>query len=643
MLGVCYYPEHWPEARWAEDARLMRECGLQIVRIGEFAWSRIEPHENTCDWNWLDRAIDTLAAAGLKIMLGTPTATPPAWLTQRHPDVLRVGADGRRWSHGGRRHTCPSSATYREYCTKIVQALSQRYGNHPAVVAWQIDNELSNHGTGRCACDDCRAAFQSWCRARYTTLDRLNAAWGTVFWSQHYTDWAQIPLPSDPAGGGHNPSLQLAYRRWASDAHVDFVRQQAAILHENSPGRPITTNIAPLDDEIDWHAIAAEVDVISWDNYPHGFEHPADVAFFHDLVRGMKRRPFWVTEQQAGPINWTAYNPLVPPGQVRLWTYQALAHGAEHVLFFRWRASRYGQEQYHSGLLNHDASRAQGFVEAQQTAHELAEHGPIERAPADVALLVSYPDLWAVQIEPHNRAFDYWGMARAIYRDFWQRGINVDIIARGQDISRYRQVIPIAPLLIDATEAEQWRNFVQNGGQLSLTIRSFAKDQENVWTDQPMPAGLTDLVRAQAVEWLSLPPHMRAAFRDSNGTPFDVPLWVERLATDSAQSPVAYVPHSLPGIADVTAVIERSIGSHGGKARYVGVYPPAPEVGLWSGTQTASEEATIETIKITSGWLHLNHSVEGSAVLSQPVPPLQVLLHHEGAVRQNFVDASGEQ
>ena len=303
MLGVCYYPEHWPEARWAEDARLMRECGLEIVRIGEFAWSKIEPRPGEYDWDWLDHAVQTIADAGLKLMLGTPTATPPAWLTLRYPEVLRVGADGRRWSHGGRRHTCPSSPAYHEWSAQIVQAVSERYGNHPAVVAWQIDNEFSNHSTGRCSCDLCRAAFQRWCKERYGSLDRLNTAWGTVFWSQSYTEWEQIPLPSDPVGGGHNPSLQLAYRRWATDAHVVLVRQQAAILHENAPGRTITTNIAPGDDELDWHAIAAEVDVISWDNYPHCFEHPADVAFFHDLVRGLKRRSFWVTEQQAGRIN----------------------------------------------------------------------------------------------------------------------------------------------------------------------------------------------------------------------------------------------------------------------------------------------------------------------------------------------------
>lgn len=614
MLGVCYYPEHWPEQRWAEDARLMRAAGLELVRIGEFAWAAIEPQPGVYDWDWLDRAIDTLADAGLKLMLGTPTATPPAWLTQRYPDVLRVGTDGRRWSHGGRRHTCPTSTTYRELSGQIVGALAERYGQHPAVVAWQIDNELSNHATGRCACASCRAAFQEWCRQRYGTLDRLNQAWGTVFWSQRYTDWHEIPLASDPVGGGHNPALQLAYRRSASDAHVALVRQQAALLRRHSPGRRLTTNIAPLDDELDWHAIAAEVDVMSWDNYPHGFAHPADVAFFHDLVRGMKRQPFWVTEQQAGRINWTPYNPPVPPGQVRLWTYQALAHGAENVLYFRWRASRYGQEQYHSGLLNHDGSLAQGYREAQQTATELA-HGVGERlrqrAPAEVALVVSYADAWSTQIEPHHADFDYWHMARQIYRDFWQRGINVDVIGRGQDVSGYRQIIPVAPLLIDDEETQRWRAYVARGGTLTLTIRSLNKDQDDCWTDQPMPAGLSDLLRARVDQWYALPPGQQALFRDADDVCVPVTMWAEQLQTTTAAPLLHYESGSIPGIAQLNAAVTQPVGEQGGSIRYVGVYPPAPEIGLFSG-QPGESADTIERITLAQGQLQLNHSLDST-------------------------------
>jgi beta-galactosidase len=629
MLGVCYYPEHWPQSRWAEDAQLMRDCGLELVRIGEFAWSKIEPQPGTYDWTWLDQAIQTLADAGLSIILGTPTATPPAWLTQRYPDVLRVGDDGRRWSHGGRRHTCPTSSTYRELCRNVVAALAVRYGAHPAVVAWQIDNELGNHHTARCACSSCRAAFHEWCGQRYGTLDRLNEVWGTVFWSQQYSDWSQIPLPSDPVGGGHNPSLCLAYRRFASDAHVDFLREQTTVLRRHSPGRKLTTNIAPLDDEIDWFDIAAEVDVISWDNYPHGFEHPADVAFFHDLVRGFKRQSFWVTEQQAGRINWTLFNPPVSPGQVRLWTYQALAHGAEHLLYFRWRASRYGQEQYHSGLLDHDASPAPGYHEAQQVAQELEANGVPQRAPAEVALLVDYNDAWAVEIERHNILFDYWGMARAIYRDFWHHGIDVDIVRRGSDISQYRHVVVVAPILSDPSESERWRAFVEMGGTLTLTARSCVKDGENVWIDRPAPDGLTGLLDAKVGQWYSLPPATMARFQTTAGAMVESAVWVEDLEGEAAPT-LAYEPGSIPGIPALNAAVERRIGA--GTVRYVGLYPSQPETGIFSQAEHALPPL-VERITLEEGALLLNHAPTEQCVNTPDgdhiLPSLNVM-HHGG-------------
>lgn len=613
MLGVCYYPEHWPEERWEIDARLMAEAGLELVRIGEFAWAKMEPQEGHYDWDWLDRAIEILAAAGLKVVLGTPTATPPAWLSQRYPDALRVGFDGRRWSHGGRRHTCPTSATYRRLSSRIVTAMAERYGRHPAIFAWQIDNELGNHHTARCACDSCRAAFAAWCRERYGTLDALNAAWGTIFWSQIYSDWSQIPLPCDPVGGGHNPSLQLDYRRFASDANVDFLRRQVAILRRASPGRLITTNIAPLDDEINWYDLAAEVDVISWDSYPHGFDGPADVAAFHTLVRGLKRRPFWVMEQQAGPINWTPYNPPVPPGQVRLWTYQAMLRGAENLLYFRWRAGRYGQEQYHSGLLDHAARKSRGYEEVQMTAAEFRKHGPLNPAPASVALLCSYDDAWASQIDPHNRDFDYWRMLRGIYASLWSRGIAVDILRRGSAISQYRLVIACAPMIIDQAEAQIWDEYVHGGGTLLLTCRSFLKEPSNLWSDQPIPTGLTGLLGARVAEWLSLPPDQPTRVRllsDPEGKQInetEVPLWAEVLRPLGAEVIAEY---SAGYYAGCPALTERRSGA--GRALYLGAYP-TPEIlsWLWDRLLPGGERPTfpqdVEAIMTTRGLALLNH------------------------------------
>jgi beta-galactosidase len=607
MLGVCYYPEHWPEERWALDARLMREAGLDVVRIGEFAWSKMEPQEGQYDWGWLDWAIETLAAAGLHIILGTPTATPPAWLTERYPETLRVGADGRRWSHGGRRHTCPTSPSYRELGARIVSAMSERYGGHAAVIAWQIDNELSNHSTGRCVCDSCRAAFQAWCRERYETLENLNAAWGNVFWSQSYSAWTQIPLPSDPVGGGHNPSLQLAYRRFASDAHVDLVRSQVAILRANAPGRILTTNAAVMDDEVDWHLVAEEVDITSWDNYPHGFAHPGEVAFRHQLQRGFKRQPFWVMEQQAGPINWTAYNPPTPPGQVRLWTYQALLHDAAALLYFRWRACRFGQEQYHSGLLNHAARLARGYTEAQQAAAELDRLGPLERPAARVALLCSFDDAWTHQIDPHHRDFDYWNLLRGLYASLWERGIACDIVRRRAPLDGYQLVIAPAPVLIDEQEAQSWRDYVHAGGTLLLTCRSFVKNQDNIWTDQLLPAGLSELIGAEVVEWFALPPDAPTAVSSAANQSMEIPLWAETLQPSTAEVLLRYTRDYYAGQAALT---RQKWGS--GQALYLGAYPTA-ELLAWLWTQLLPEEihnlpSGVELLPLQTGWALLNHT-----------------------------------
>lgn len=235
-FGVCYYPEHWPQTRWPEDAQMMRAMGLEIVRIAEFAWAKLEPTPGQYDWSWLDEAIDVLAKAELEIILGTPTVTPPAWLTRAHPEILRVDANGRARDHGTRRHTCPNSPTYRQFSRQIVRAMGERYGSDPRITGWQIDNEFGGGGTARCYCENCAKAFRDWLQARYGTLAALNNAWGTIFWSQTYTDWAQIRPPSDHIDK-KNPSHVLDYYRFASDSFVSYQQEQVDILRGLAHGR----------------------------------------------------------------------------------------------------------------------------------------------------------------------------------------------------------------------------------------------------------------------------------------------------------------------------------------------------------------------------------------------------------------------
>ena len=612
-LGVCYYPEHWPEEFWASDARKMREAGLQFVRIGEFAWALMEPAAGEYAWDWLDRAITTLAAEGLQIVLGTPTATPPAWLTAAEPDVLRVGADGRRLAHGGRRQACLANGRYRELSRGIVTALAERYGQHPAVAAWQIDNEIGNHGSARCYCAACRTAFQAWLSGKYGSLAALNEAWGAVFWSQTYSEWTQIPLPADPVGGGHNPSLVLDYRRWASTVQVEYCRTQAAILREHSPNRTILTNIAPGDDEINWFDLAAEVDTIAWDNYPHGFADWQAVSLFHDHMRGLKRQPFWVMEQQPGPINWTATNQPVPPNQVRVWSYQDAAHGAESVLYFRWRACWLGQEQYHSGLLDHASRPARGYGEAQTVAREWAEHGQPVAAPRRVALLVCYDDLWAQQLDPHAQGWNYWQLAQTIHHSLADHGIGVDVIRRGSDLSGYQLVVAVAPMLADAAEADHWRDWVAAGGTLVATPRTFTKRPDNRTVAVPFPADLGDLFGAEVAEWSALHPASpwRVAFNDGDQT-LAAPLWAEVLRPTLANPIARWSDCYAAGEPAITAC---TYGK--GLAVYSGAYPTAELLAsLWPKLlpNVARQPQDVERIELTDGVLLLNHSEHAATV-----------------------------
>ncbi len=412
-LGVCYYPEHWPEEIWAEDAARMAETGLTWVRIGEFAWSRIEPRPGAFDWGWLDRAIETLGAAGLKVVLGTPTAPPPRWMLDRHPDLLAVDAGGRPRKFGSRRHYCFSHMGYRDDCRDIVRRLAERYGPNPHVQAWQTDNEYACHDTTVSYSQAARTGFRNWLAQKYQSPDALNRAWGNVFWSMDYDSFDQIDLPNltvtEP-----NPSHVLDFRRYSSDQVVDFNRLQVDEIRRHSDA-PILHNYMGRETSFDHWKVGADLDAASWDSYPIGFlsdrlefdaahkarflrqGDPDNQAFHHDLYRAVGRGRWWVMEQQPGPVNWAPYNPAPLPGMARLWAHEAFAHGAEAVCYFRWRQAPFAQEQNHAGLLRPDSAPAPALAEAARVAKELAELPETPGcAPAEAAQAV-LRSLWSSQ------------------------------------------------------------------------------------------------------------------------------------------------------------------------------------------------------------------------------------------------------
>ena len=386
-LGVCYYPEHWPEGDWVEDARMMREAGLTHVRIGEFAWAKMELRQGVFDWAWLDTAIDVLHSAGLEVTLGTPTATPPKWLIDAHSDILPLDAHGKPRKFGSRRHYCFSSKTYRDESSRIVDVMAQRYGAHPGVTMWQTDNEYGHHGSDESFSEDAVDAFRDWLKVRYTDIHGLNAAWGTVFWSQIYNSFCEVDPPGATVTEA-NPSHRLDWRRFCSDQMCSFNKLQVDIIRRHSPGRAITHNFIGDFYRLDHRDMSRSLDIATWDSYPIGLlseSHasqekkarwlragdPDFAAFNHDVFRACA--PRWaVMEQQPGPVNWATYNAAPAPGMVRLWTWEAFAHGADFVSYFRWRQAPFAQEQMHAGLLAPDRTPQPVLDEVRQVGLEVS-------------------------------------------------------------------------------------------------------------------------------------------------------------------------------------------------------------------------------------------------------------------------------
>ncbi len=521
MLGACYYPEHWPEGWWSEDARRMRELGVAYVRIGEFAWSRFEPRRDEFQWDWLDRAMDVLSAAGLKIVLGTPTATPPKWLVDEHPEIAPIDEHGRRRGFGSRRHTTFSSQAWRRESARIVEALSRRYGRHPALVGWQTDNEFGCHDTVRSYGPEDLEAFRAWLRGAYQSAEQLNEAWGASFWSMELGGFDEVSLPAMTVTEP-NPAALLDYWRFCSQQVAAFNAMQCDIIRRHSPDRWITHNFMGFFNDFDHWLLGADLDFAAWDSYPLGIveqfpfteaerdrwrttSHPDVAAFHHDLYRGVGRGRFWVMEQQPGPVNWAAWNPAPAAGMVRLWTIEAHAHGADVVSFFRWRQAHFAQEQMHAGLnLPHSHELSAGGREAATAAEDLARLGALPASGlADVAIVYDYEAAWVAAIEPHGADFRYPELVFRWYEAVRRLGLDVDFVAPGASLEPYRLVLaPSLPIVSPVAEAA----FAAASGIVVFGPRSGSKTCHFSIPEDLPPGPLQQLLRSRVVEVSSLRP-----------------------------------------------------------------------------------------------------------------------------------------
>ncbi len=534
-LGVCYYPEHWPEDLWAEDARRMRAIGLSHVRIGEFAWSRLEPEDGRYDFGWLARALDLLHDSGLRIVLGTPTATPPKWLVDKMPDMLALDAQGRPRNFGSRRHYCFSHERYAQECERIVTALAQAFGAHPGVVAWQIDNEYGCHDTVESYSPAAREAFRRWCESKYGDIAALNRAWGGVFWSMELSRFDEIELPHLTVTEA-NPATLLDFQRFSSDQVAAFHRRQAEIIRLHSPGRDILHNFMGAFTAFDHFALGRDLDVASWDSYPLGFlerSHrdeafkrrfmrvgdPDFQAFHHDLYRACGQGRWWVMEQQPGAVNWAPWNPLPAKGAVRMWTFEAFAAGAEVVSYFRWRQAPFAQEQMHEGLLLPNSEPNEAFFVAQTVARELeAIDAEVETERADVALVFDYESAFAWRIEPQGQDFCYPDLILDFYGALRRLGLNVDVVPPTPEALAGRKLI-VAPALF-ASSAAVTQAFAESGAVVLLGPRSGSKTEDFQIPLGLPPGDLRSLVDVTVPRVESLRPEAQIAVEALEGAAF---------------------------------------------------------------------------------------------------------------------------
>jgi beta-galactosidase len=481
LYGGDYNPEQWPEDIWQEDVRLMREAGVNLVSIGIFSWSQLEPTEGNYDFGWLDRVLDLLHKGGVAADLATATASPPPWLVTKHPEVLPVTADGIRLWHGARQHYCPSSPIYRDAARRLVEQLAGRYAEHPALAMWHVNNEYGCH-VASCFCDVSAAAFREWLKARHGSIEGLNKAWGTAFWSQRYSDWSEV-IPPRRTPTWPNPSQSLDFHRFSSDELLECYEIEHRVLKARTPEVPVTTNFMRFFKPLDYWKWAAREDIVSDDVYqdPDDAATVLEAAMASDLMRSLGHgRPWIRMEQTTSRVNWRPVNAAKRPGQMRLWSYQAVARGADGVLFFQWRQSGAGAEKWHSAMVPHGPLESNpAWLESKQLGNELKQLDVVcgSRSRAEVAILHDWESWWALELPSKpNTQLRWMDQLRAYYKPLFDANVTADFAHPTGDLSGYRMVLVPNLYLVDDAAAANLERFVEAGGTAVVSFFSGVVD-----------------------------------------------------------------------------------------------------------------------------------------------------------------------
>lgn len=571
-FGGDYNPEQWPESVWLDDLRLMKEAGVNLVSIGIFSWAKLQSAPGVFHFEWLDRLMDLLAKNRIQADLATATASPPAWLIKLHPDILPTLENGTQLSQGSRQHYNPSSSAYRHACRELVSALADRYKNHPALAMWHINNEYACHVPADYG-DETASAFRSWLQNRYPSLDALNEAWGTAFWSQYYYAWDEI-LPPRAAPTFQNPGQCLDFQRFSSDALLECYLEEARILRQITPDKPITTNFMEWFKPLDYRKWAQHLDFTCLDIYPEPTGSSRPLAQSADMTRSFKDgQPWLIMEQVTTHVNWRSRNATKAPGLMRLWSYQSIAHGADGICFFQWRQARAGAEKFHGSMIGHgDPATQRCFQETKQLGNELTRLSEIAgtRYQAQAAIYLDQENWWALELPSKpNNDLKYARAVENFYGALQKQNIPTDFVFEDNELSPYKLLFVPSLYLVKPGVAEKLEAYTAGGGTLVVTYFSGIVDESDRVHLGGYPAPFRKLLGLTVEEW-AIPPDDRSNRVCLSGTPGLAPsytssFWAEVIHPEGAETIATFEKEYYAG---KPAITRHTFGQ--GEAWYLG-------------------------------------------------------------------------
>lgn len=567
FYGGDYNPEQWSEEVILEDMRLMKQAHVNYVSLNIFGWASIQPTEGVVDFTFLDKMIDLLAENGIGVDLANGTASPPAWLVKKHPEILPITNHGTPLVHGSRQHYCPSNEVYRSYVIWLTEEVAKRYANHPGLIMWHVNNEYTCH-ISECYCESCEKAFRQWLQDKYKQISTLNECWSTKFWSQSYSQWNEIFLPKEMPTF-KNPAHQLDYKRFISDQNLALFKAEKRAIRAYSREIPVMTNLMGLHKHVDGFAFAEEMDVVGWDAYPNPFEEKPYPQFLaNDLTRSLKKKPFLVMEQAPSAVNWRKANGAKSPGKMRLWSYEALAHGADGIMFFQWRQSQGGAEKFHSGMVSHNQDpNSRLFKEIVQLGNELTYLKEIVGTTysAEVAIVFDWENWWALELDAKpSSGIKYIQQMRDLYAIFHELNIGVDFIHPKEDLSGYKFVLSNAQYLVTEEFSDKVKNYVKTGGHFMTTFFSGIVDEYDRVYLGGYPGAFKEVLGIYVEEFDPMPIGAKSQVKYGEDH-YETELWEEVIHLQGAQTLATFTEGYLK---DEPAVTKFSYGN--GLSYYVG-------------------------------------------------------------------------